>query len=156
MRLPIPAPAYRLPFVGTYAISEGPGCGDHTGPQAEAIDYRLSLGTPIYATDAGVVTFAGVASGASAGFGRLVRLAHIDGSTSYYAHLAATKVAVGALVSKNTLIGLSGKSGSAPQAHLHFQILNRLGAPVSIRALPTTVLGPCAPGADGYAVGPPL
>jgi murein DD-endopeptidase MepM/ murein hydrolase activator NlpD len=165
--------AYRLPFVGLRYISNGPGCGQgskrHQGFTAEAIDYELPIGTPVFAAENGVVELSGSVPKKDgkdlSGFGRFVKLRHADGSNSYYAHLSEAEVIEGESVSRGQLIARSGDTGKAKGApHLHFQIMDQNGQPISIRTLPGTVWysgdpeHPCDPKPktrDGEATGPP-
>ena len=165
---------YRLPFVGLKYISNGPGCGTgssrHQGFTAEAIDYAMVIGTPIYASEAGVIEFVGSLPKRPgkdlSGFGLFVVVSHGDGRKSYYAHLFSSGVVLGVNVTKGQIIGYSGDSGKAKgQPHLHFQIMDATGTPVSIRTLPDTTWysgnpdAPCNPlpkTRDGEAVGPPV
>jgi hypothetical protein len=159
-------PNYRLPFVdGPFNITNGPGCGSevkktkHEGSQAQAIDYDLDF-YPIVATEVGKVVHAGPAT--TGGWGDYIKIEHVDGTTSVYAHLSDIDVAVGDYVTKGQSIGVSGDSGRAVgQAHLHFQV-NDGNKAVDIRTLPTTtwspgtVEEPCNPDGpiDGTATGP--
>jgi hypothetical protein len=164
-------PQYRLPFVGLENITNGPGCGsqgvNHHGFTAEAIDYDLDF-EPVYATEEGDVIFAGSVSGGGqaslAGFGTHIIIQHADGSKSYYAHLSQVIVS-GGHVDKGQLIAISGDSGKVKGAHLHFQIMDSKGAPISIRTLPDTFWSSGDPNnpcnrkprtIDGYAEGPPV
>lgn len=165
-------PHYRLPFEGTYTITNGPTCGtgskQHTDFTREAIDYGLPINTPVYATEKGEIIFAGVAPKKPAkdlnGFGTHIQIRHADGSISYYAHLSQAMVTSGQ-VTKGQFIGYSGESGKAHgHPHLHFQINNNGGQPLSIRELPDTTWysgdsnNPCqpSPNPDGEATGPAL
>src|SRR5262249_11417533 len=90
--LPSPTAPYRLPFEsGPYPITQGPRCpdgsGHPTGTQAEAIDFAMIEGIPVYAGAAGTIGYADAGKGQNAGFGNYVRIDHPDGSRSYYAHL---------------------------------------------------------------------
>jgi len=156
---------FRLPFVGTYPISQGPGCGNHTtAAQAEAIDFAMPIGTPVYAADDGTVSFAGKATGKLAGYGNLVRIEHADGSRSYYAHLSVVEVARSSIpIVRGTLIGKSGDTGNATGPHLHFQVLDVNSLAVPIRTIEGITWvnpnDPCQKDAadnSGYATGGPL
>ena len=155
---------FRPPFVGTFPISQGPGCGNHTSPaQAEAIDFVLPVGTDVYASDDGTVSFAGKGTGDLRGFGNLVRIEHPDGSRSYYAHLSVVAVARGSNVVRGTFIGKSGDTGNANGAHLHFQVLDVNALAVPIRTIEgiswVNANDPCqedVDGNNGSATGGPL
>lgn len=85
----------------------------HTG-----VDVRGSTGTPIRATQAGVV--AEVASGGPYGLHTLI--AHGDGVASFYAHQSRAVVKVGQQVKHGDVIGYVGSTGWVTGPHLHFEI----------------------------------
>jgi murein DD-endopeptidase MepM/ murein hydrolase activator NlpD len=89
-------------------------------PWHPAVDLAADVkDAPIYASETGVVVFAGWHR---EGYGELVILDHGDGWTTYYAHLATRFVGCGDQVSKGQLIGLMGMTGNATGLHLHFEI----------------------------------
>jgi murein DD-endopeptidase MepM/ murein hydrolase activator NlpD len=109
----------RVPLDGAPAINRGFGNG-HNG-----IDYAAASGTPVYAADAGTVTFEGWGQNNSwmTGMaGICVLLKHGDKYTGY-AHLSRTVIDSGQQVSKGQLIGYSGATGAATGPHLHFEVL---------------------------------
>lgn len=75
--------------------------------------------TPIYASETGVVVFAGWHR---EGYGELIILDHGDGWTSYYGHLSQRYVQCGEQVSKGQMIALMGNTGNSSGTHLHFEI----------------------------------
>ncbi len=85
----------------------------HTG-----IDIAVSMGSPVYATEDGVVVF----SGYSEGYGKLVIIQHRRNKSSYYAHNLELKVKRGDTVKRGKIIALSGNSGLSTGPHLHFEI----------------------------------
>lgn len=95
------------------------------------IDIANSQGTPVYATADGEVTFAGV----SGHNGKLIRVDHISGYQTRYAHLDRILVDAGDNVSKGQIIGLMGNTGVSTGSHLHYEIysykLNRCVNPVA-------------------------
>jgi murein DD-endopeptidase MepM/ murein hydrolase activator NlpD len=116
---PQQSPGLRRPLDGAPGITRGFGNG-HNG-----IDYQAGSGTPVYAADAGTVTFEGFGQNNSwmtdmAGICVLVR--HADKYTGY-AHLSRTVINNGQQVSKGQLIGYSGATGAATGPHLHFEVL---------------------------------
>lgn len=108
---------YRQPFTGSYPISQGYGEADtsafHTG-----IDYACPLRTPILASEAGAVAFAGWDA---TGYGNCVILRHDDGQATLYAHLSLVSVVVGNRVRQGEKIGESGNTGNSTGPHLHFE-----------------------------------
>ena len=91
-------------------------------------DIPMPLGTPVYPSRSGVVTF----SGWRGGYGNLVEVQHKDGSRCRYGHLSVLKVAVGQTVQKSkTLLGKVGSTGMSTGPHLHFEILTPAGKSVN-------------------------
>ena len=151
--------AYRLPFVGTYAIMTGPGCyWTHTAKSSEAMDFAMSVNTSVIATQSGKVVFA---SWDNTGFGNLIKIQHADNNVSWYGHLSKFDVSVGATVQRGQTIARSGSSGNSTGPHLHFEIRNQQDQSISIRNLPGVTLynpsgnPPCKPPGqpDGTATG---
>ena len=87
----------------------------HTG-----VDISADSGTPVIATGAGRVTFAG--SRAGSGYGRIVEIDHGDGYESRYAHLGRISVRVGAQVQRGDILGEVGVSGTATGPNLHYEV----------------------------------
>ena len=89
------------------------------------IDLGMPTGTPVYASDAGVVQFEGWGQnnswmGTPAGICVLLR--HPWGYTGY-AHMSSTIVNNGQSVSKGQLLGMSGNTGASTGPHLHWETL---------------------------------
>jgi murein DD-endopeptidase MepM/ murein hydrolase activator NlpD len=84
-----------------------------------AIDIGAGMGQYIYASDGGVVVYAGAISG---GYGNMVMIDHGNGYQTLYAHLSQVNTRCGASVSQGTVIGLAGSSGNSTGAHLHFEV----------------------------------
>ncbi len=82
------------------------------------IDYANRVGTPIWATYNGVVTYAGWVRG----YGRYIEIKHPNGYRSVYGHLSRIKVKSGQRVKTHQVIGLMGSSGMSTGPHLHFGI----------------------------------
>jgi len=91
------------------------------------IDIAVNTGSSIYAVRDGVVTYAG--GDPCCQYGYFVFIEHGDGWTSLYGHLSAFAVQAGDIVTQGQLLGLSGATGMAFGAHLHFE-LRTYGAPV--------------------------
>lgn len=92
------------PFTGHPAMHRG-------------VDLPGPLGTDVLAAAAGTVTF----SGWSHGYGKLVELAHADGSRTRYGHLSAVLVREGDAVAQGQPIARMGSTGRSTGSHLHFE-----------------------------------
>lgn len=86
-----------------------------------AIDYAVSLGTPVHAAAAGVVMSTANLSGS---YGTYVVIRHANGMQSYYGHGTYGSICVspGQPVSKGQQIMLSGSTGNSSGPHLHFEL----------------------------------
>jgi len=91
------------------------------------IDLAAVYGQDVQAARAGRVAF----SGAQGGYGTTVVIEHADGTRSRYAHLSATLVAPGTMVTAGQLVGRAGSSGRATGTHLHFEVTGADGQPLS-------------------------
>ena len=85
------------------------------------IDIAGNDGEAVYATDAGVVVYAGWNN---YGYGNMVMIDHGNGFQSLYAHLSAFNVGCGQSVGQGELIGAIGSTGQSSGSHLHFEILS--------------------------------
>lgn len=84
----------------------------------EGIDIAAPAGTPVVATAAGTVTFAG---GAGA-YGNLVKIAHAGGYETRYAHLQSIAVRVGQQVERGAVLGAVGSTGRSTGPHTHYEV----------------------------------
>lgn len=83
------------------------------------VDLAAPIGTPVYATRSGKVTFVGYqASGA----GNYINIQHDNGFISTYMHLDSYIVKKGDYVTIGQLIGYCGTTGGSTGPHLHFGI----------------------------------
>ena len=83
------------------------------------IDIGGSTGVGIYATDNGVIVYAGWND---YGYGNLIVIDHGNGWQTYYAHLDSFRVGCGQSVYQGDLIGLMGSTGRSTGPHLHFEM----------------------------------
>lgn len=88
------------------------------------IDYGNPSGTPVYAVAEGVVTV----SGYDEFSGNKIAIRHRDNSESWYMHLSARGVGVGAKVAPRQVIGRVGSTGRSTGPHLHFGFKNEKGS----------------------------
>jgi murein DD-endopeptidase MepM/ murein hydrolase activator NlpD len=82
------------------------------------IDLACPTGTPVLATGAGQVMFAGVDSV----YGNMVVIRHNDSITTIYGHNDKLLVRVGQKVQVGSRIALSGNSGRSSAPHLHYEL----------------------------------
>lgn len=83
------------------------------------IDLAAPKGTPVLATQAGVVTFTGYSSI----YGNYAVIKHNDVISSLYGHLDSIKIYLNEIVKTGTIIGTVGTTGMSTGNHLHFEIL---------------------------------
>ena len=101
-------------YFGEERIVNGvPQVGHHGGT-----DFGAYAGTPVYASNAGVV----VMSGLYLVRGNLVVVDHGGGVFSLYGHLSDRSVAVGDVVEKGELLGHVGSTGYSTGPHLHWEV----------------------------------
>lgn len=110
------------PITSSARMSSGFGYRIHpvTGKTQfhKGMDFAAPIGTPIYATGNGVVTF----SGWGTGYGRYVEVDHGNGTVTRYAHTSANYVNVGDTVYANQQIAAVGNTGRSTGAHLHYEV----------------------------------
>jgi murein DD-endopeptidase MepM/ murein hydrolase activator NlpD len=82
------------------------------------IDIGAPVGTPIMAVNDGVVAYAD--NGVN-GYGNLLVIVHVDGSTTFSAHCSAIYVFAGQKVARGQIVGEVGETGLARGAHVHFE-----------------------------------
>jgi len=89
--------------------------GSHGG-----IDFRASIGTPIFATFTGSVTDT-EAYRVKAGcqYGKWVLIKHPNGLSTIYGHLSSVLVSPGQSIQTGQIIGYSGATGYSTGPHLH-------------------------------------
>jgi len=82
-------------------------------------DFHAPIGTPVYATGAGVVESIQY----NAGYGNCVIIDHGFGLKTLYAHLSKVLVKSGQVVKRGDKIALSGNSGISDAPHLHYEVI---------------------------------
>ncbi|OGO12941.1 MAG: hypothetical protein A2Y53_05080 [Chloroflexi bacterium RBG_16_47_49] len=82
-------------------------------------DIAGTIGDGVFASDGGVIVFAGWANG---GYGYMVMIDHGNGYQSLYAHLSAYNVSCGQSVYTGSYLGAVGSTGNSTGAHLHFEV----------------------------------
>jgi murein DD-endopeptidase MepM/ murein hydrolase activator NlpD len=125
---PLPAPqlqplAFEAPLPG-YSVNSpfGPRAlngEDRNGKIHEGVDIAAPKGTLIHATMAGQI----VRTGLSQSYGNFVEVMHLDGISSFYAHMSRTAgLKVGDPVKSGDVLGYVGSTGHSTGPHLHFEI----------------------------------
>jgi hypothetical protein len=93
---------------------------DYTPPVHNGLDFDGDFGSPIYASDSGVVVYSGWSD---RGYGNLIVIDHDDGWQTFYAHLMdGTLLPCGTNVQKGQLIASMGSTGNSSGPHLHFEL----------------------------------
>ncbi len=98
------------------------GYGWRWGKLHKGIDIAGPVGTPVFAAASGEVISAGWNSG---GYGNLIKLRHLDGSMTLYAHNNKILVNSGEKVAQGDQIAEMGNTGFSTGSHLHFEIHSR-------------------------------
>lgn len=116
--LPVVKPLKDVPY---YISSSFGGRRDpFTGGRAlhGGLDMASHWKTPIHATSAGVVTFAG----RNGPYGRMVEIDHGNGFKTRYGHMREILVEKGQRIAQGDRIGLMGTSGRSTGTHLHYEV----------------------------------
>ena len=114
---------FRQPFTGDFPITldygeKFPPLYTDESPH-QGIDFGCPMGTPILSSEDGTVDFT---ASLTVGYGKYVRIKHVDGYITLYAHLSEISVREGQTVVKGQIIGKSGSSGNSTGPHLHFEV----------------------------------
>jgi len=115
---------FRLPTNSSYLSGY-----DYNPPVHNGLDYDGETGDNLYATDQGVVIYAGWSD---RGYGNTIVIDHGNGYLSLYGHLmdGGVAVACGQIVYSGSIIGYMGSTGNSTGSHLHFEIRYN-GSPVN-------------------------
>lgn len=90
------------------------------GANHPAIDIAGNIGNPVWASDNGVIVYAGWSN---YGYGYLIVIDHGNGWQTLYAHLNSIHVGCGQSVNQGQGIGGLGSTGNSSGAHLHFEMI---------------------------------
>lgn len=82
------------------------------------VDISAPWGNKVVAPADGLVVFAG----RWAGYGKLVRIDHRFGVSTWYGHLASYSVSAGQRVKRGDIVGYVGSTGRATGPHLHYEV----------------------------------
>ena len=85
------------------------------------MDFSAKVGTDIYATGNGKVTFAGWKQG----YGNCLIINHGFGYQTLYGHMSKFKKRVGQKVTRGEVIGQVGNTGKSTGPHLHYEVIVR-------------------------------
>lgn len=116
LSIPSARPVEGMSLTSGYGVRSDPfrrGAAMHAG-----IDLAGPLGTPIYATADGIVSY----SGWMRGYGNLIEIAHGKAVETRYGHLSKTFVKSNMRVKRGQLIGLMGSTGRSTGSHLHYEV----------------------------------
>jgi murein DD-endopeptidase MepM/ murein hydrolase activator NlpD len=114
---------WTLPVHGDYVLTSDFGL--RTSPTEGVVeshtgqDFAIPTGTPVQATSTGRVSYVGFDAD---GYGNLVRIRHVGGVETYYAHLSEVLVSVGQKVKAGRRIGSVGSTGNSTGPHLHLEV----------------------------------
>ena len=93
---------------------------DYTPPTHNGLDFDGDYGSPIYASDSGVIVYSGWSV---VGYGNLIVVDHDDGWQTFYGHLLdGSMLPCGTNVTKGELIAYMGSTGNSTGPHLHFEL----------------------------------
>ena len=91
-----------------------------SGKYHGAVDFGVSVGTPVYAAADGIVVTS--TWGGSDSYGYYIKIKHYNGLYTLYAHGSSLVVSVGQEVKQGQLIMYSGNTGNSTGPHLHFEV----------------------------------
>ena len=123
---------YKLPLPYYSRISSSFGMRYHPVLKRtifhKGCDIPMPVGTPVYPSRSGTVTFAGWKEG----YGNVVEMRHNDGSMTRYGHLSQVSVTVGEVAQRSkSLLGRVGSTGMSTGPHLHFEIITPAGKSIN-------------------------
>ena len=112
--------------------------GSHSG-----VDFRASIGTPVFAMADGVVLGTGNTDDTCVGtsFGKWVFIKYNNGLASAYGHLSLIKAYEGEKVTRGDIVAYSGATGHVTGPHLHVSVY--VGSAVSVQKLPIVSIAGC-------------
>jgi murein DD-endopeptidase MepM/ murein hydrolase activator NlpD len=111
-------------LMGPYGQRTDPFSGE--GAFHAGVDISAPFGTPVQVTADGIVIFAEFQSG----YGRLVKVDHGGGLSTYYAHLSRAFVRPGQEMHRGDLVGEVGTTGRVTAPHLHYEVRTH-GTPIN-------------------------
>ncbi len=109
-------PQFRWPVKGRVISGFGQ---KPNGQQNDGINLSVPEGTPIKASEDGVVAYSG---NELKGYGNLVLIRHAEGWVTAYAHASEVLVKRGEAVKRGQVIARAGQTGGVVAPQLHFEI----------------------------------
>jgi len=107
-------------------ISSGFGMRKHPitkeNKMHNAVDIRAPKGTPVYATNGGMIRKVKQNHVEGESYGRYIIIDHEDGFSTLYSQLSAYNVKEGQEVKQGEIIGYVGSSGLSTGSHLHYEM----------------------------------
>ncbi len=143
-----------------FPVSQAHDTGSHLQNDTYAWDFRMPEGTPITAAADGVVRLArgdskmGGCDSAFAKFANYVVVTHANGVETQYLHFSSVAVKQGQKVKAGELLGLSGATGWACGAHLHFKVATPKGSGWNNPSVPARLVGYGDPNVNALIVAP--
>jgi murein DD-endopeptidase MepM/ murein hydrolase activator NlpD len=118
--LPVTLPLANIRVTSLYGMRVNPIT--HSGVEFHpGLDLGAPIGTPVYSTADGIVTFVGQRGD----YGNMVEVTHGLHYKTRSSHLNSIAVQVGQMVERNTIIGEVGNSGRSTGPHLYWEIWNK-------------------------------
>lgn len=114
--MPSGLPVQAVALTSGFGMRTHPILGTQRGHYG--VDLAAPMGSPIYATSAGVVALAGW----NGGYGLVVALDHGGGLETRFGHMSRIAVAPGQRVSKGQVIGYVGSTGLSTGPHVHYEV----------------------------------
>lgn len=111
----VSASGWTWPVAGGRTTSE---FGPRWGRMHQGLDIAAPMGTPIFASRAGRVIFAGW----QGGYGNFTMVDHGGGYVTAYGHQSRLGTTVGAEVAQRQVIGFVGSTGQSTGPHVHFEV----------------------------------
>ncbi|HEY2886804.1 MAG TPA: peptidoglycan DD-metalloendopeptidase family protein [Rhizomicrobium sp.] len=121
-------PTFSWPLTGRVISDFGT---ESNGERNDGINIAAQPGTPIRASAAGTISYAG---NELRGYGNLILIKHDDGYVTAYAHAERITVQRGDTVTKGQIIAYAGSTGDVTSPQLHFEIRHGV-EPVNPRSL---------------------
>ncbi len=118
----VPVPANAARGTGNFGYPVSGRITQKYWTRHPGIDIGAPKGSPIYAADAGYVTFAGWDQ-ERVSYGNMILISHGNGFVTRYGHLSAFIIGAGDSVKKGQFIGRVGSTGNSTGPHLHFEII---------------------------------